>query len=318
MGRAREGASATLEAMAVYKTLKESTPPGSAGDRLALAESFRSFASFLDDIGEHDEAQRAAGKTIEIYESLMTDFPKVPDYPSALGVLVHNMPDRLIPGAKSTDRFERAIRYQRSALQMAPGNPLYRAHLSNHYLGLSGALMRRGEDAKAKEAYDQAIAIKQKLAADFPDDVQNRELVAQGKFAFAKDLVWIGRPHEAEEPARQAMELYEKLAAESPAAPAIRESLANCHVLISSLAARTGRNQETLQGFRCAIELSPKTPSPTAVWRGCSPLALTQSSMIRRRRWSMPREPSSWPGTMGRTGTFWAWPTTVRAIGKPP
>ena len=257
VGRGNEGTLVIRRAIGVYQTLKESAA-GSAGDRLALAESFKSFATFLEEIGEQEEAERAARKVIEIYETLMTDFPNVPDYPSALGVFVHNMPSNGAKQADMPERYERAIRYQQIALKMAPGDTRYRTHFGNHYLGLANALMWVGEHAKAKEAYDQAIVIKQKLAADFPNDAQYRESLAQGNLTIATDLMVFDRLKDAEQPARQALELFEKLAADFPTAPAYQESLVKCRFQISLLAGRLGRTQEALQGYRRVIELSPK------------------------------------------------------------
>jgi len=220
--------------------------------------SLKSLATFLNDIGEPEKADRAARKVIEIYETLMTDFPSVPDYPSALGVYIHNMPLHQATPANEQERYERAIRYQQAALKMKLADPSYRLHLGNHYLGLGSALVRHGQYAKAKEAYDQGLALKQKLAADFPNVVQYRQGLAQDTSNIAKDLMASGRLQEAETAARQALDLFEKLAAESPPAPANQESLANCHFQISFLLARLGRTQEALQGYRRVIELSPK------------------------------------------------------------
>jgi tetratricopeptide (TPR) repeat protein len=77
--------------------------------REALADAYGNLAFLLRDAGQTAEAEKVAHKAIEAYERLMTDFPSVWNYPSALAVFIHNMPLQQESPAAERQRYERAV-----------------------------------------------------------------------------------------------------------------------------------------------------------------------------------------------------------------
>ena len=83
-----------------------------------------------------------------------------------------------------------------------------------------------GEHAKAREAYDLAIARLTQLVAEFPGDSAQRDELANALNSDGSLLRENGRPADAERAYRQAHTLFADLAAEDPSSPAYRDGLA--------------------------------------------------------------------------------------------
>jgi tetratricopeptide (TPR) repeat protein len=112
-----------------------------------------------------------------------------------------------------------------------------------------------GRPAEAVQAYRQAIAIWEKLAADFPDVPEYRHMLARGYLNSGSCLQGMGRLAEAENRYRNALPLWEKLTADQPSVSEYQECLAALRHSLAGLLIRTGRWAEAVQSLRQELTL---------------------------------------------------------------
>ena len=88
--------------------------------------------------------------------------------------------------------------------------------MRNHYDILFDALEKLGEPEAAERAVRQALEIAQKLADEFPDMAQYRDLLAGGHFNPGNRLRKSGRLEQVEREYRASLAAYKRLCAQSP------------------------------------------------------------------------------------------------------
>jgi tetratricopeptide (TPR) repeat protein len=163
-GRTQEAEKVCRDAIASAEKLC-AVNPSEPELRLDLARAWESLARFLNDSNRPADVDNARALTIAIWEKLCADFPDRPNYLSDFAVCLHNIPSPHEEPDDCVKRLERCLALQQATLKIKPENRDYRIHLGNHYLALGYALTRKGDHAKAKEAFDQAIEIKEKLGS---------------------------------------------------------------------------------------------------------------------------------------------------------
>ena len=108
-----------------------------------------------------------------------------------------------------------------------------------------------------------AVAVREKLAADFPAVQGHRYQLARGQQNLALVLLELGKPADAEAVCRAAQAVLTKLVAEAPAAP-YRATLANGHNILGALLVELGRHQEAAaeysEALRVRRQLADETP----------------------------------------------------------
>ena len=97
-----------------------------------------------------------------------------------------------------------------------PANALYRDQLAKSYFNLGILLHQMGKLPEAEEAYRQAIALHEQLAAEDPDAIDYRRDLADDYNNLGAVLRDRGELPKAEKAYRQAVELGEKLVLELP------------------------------------------------------------------------------------------------------
>jgi tetratricopeptide (TPR) repeat protein len=111
----------------------------------------------------------------------------------------------------------------------------------------------RREEAGAK--YEQALAIREKLAHDFPAVAGYRRELSRSHNSLGVALVDLGRRMEAENHYRQALVIQDRLVDEFPTAPDYRKELAWTHNNLGGLLASMGKWSEAEKEHHQALAL---------------------------------------------------------------
>jgi tetratricopeptide (TPR) repeat protein len=129
----------------------------------------------------------------------------------------------------------------------------YRRDLARNHHNLGNLLADLGKQAEAEQRYRQALALQEKLAADFPAVPQYRQDLASSHDNLGLLLASLGKRPEAEQEYRQALALREKLAADFPAVPAYQVELGGNYCNFGHLIREGGRASDSLVWFAKAI-----------------------------------------------------------------
>jgi tetratricopeptide (TPR) repeat protein len=114
-----------------------------------------------------------------------------------------------------------------------------------------GSVLRKDEDAEA--AHRQAVAIRKKLAAEFPTVPAYRQELAASHNNLGLALVRMGRRPAAEAAHRQALVLFEGLAADFPGVPAHAVHLGGGYCNFGNWVQGGGQPEAALGWFQKAI-----------------------------------------------------------------
>jgi tetratricopeptide (TPR) repeat protein len=117
---------------------------------------------------------------------------------------------------------------------------------------LLAALKKRAE---AEAAYRQALALQERLTADFPAVPAYRLELASSYNSLGVLLRDLRKWAAAESACRQALALRERLAADFPAMPLYRQELASSHNNLGMLLAALGKRAEAEAAYRQALAL---------------------------------------------------------------
>jgi tetratricopeptide (TPR) repeat protein len=115
-----------------------------------------------------------------------------------------------------------------------------------------------GQRAEAEAEYRKALALKEKLAADFPAVPVHRRDLAVTHNNLGALLRNQGKRAEAEAEYRGALALYERLAADFPAVPVHRGRLALIHNNLGNMLSDRGKGTEAEAEYRKALALQEK------------------------------------------------------------
>jgi tetratricopeptide (TPR) repeat protein len=202
-----------------------------------------------------EEQKRFLELALVSYEKFTTVAAETTDQRAALAkayARVASLRDRLGLRAEAVSAYRRAVEIHTRLVSEFPAVLKYRqelAELHNNLALLLAELGQRTGPASAEEHFQQALAIRQKLASEFPAVHAYRgELAA----SYHNRAIWqaaLGQrtgPDSAEEHYQRALTLREQLASEFPALPDYRKDLAinhtNLAVLLTDLGRRTGPN----------------------------------------------------------------------------
>jgi tetratricopeptide (TPR) repeat protein len=118
-----------------------------------------------------------------------------------------------------------------------------------------------GKGGEAEGSFREALAIQEKLAAEFPNLPVYREELAETYNNLGILLGGLGelsRPGEAETAHRQALAIQEKLVTEFPSVPRYRGILAVSHGSLGLLLVNQGKRNEAEAAYRQALALREK------------------------------------------------------------
>jgi tetratricopeptide (TPR) repeat protein len=125
--------------------------------------------------------------------------------------------------------------------------------------------LKLGRQEEARREYEQAVAIRKKIAAEFPGVIEYRQELAWCHNDLGKLLVDLGKQLEGEEQYRKALAIKDRLATEFPAVPEYRLDLASGHNNLGILLADLGKPLQSEKQYRRALviqeELATKFPA---------------------------------------------------------
>jgi tetratricopeptide (TPR) repeat protein len=157
--------------------------------------------------------------------------------------------DRLQKFAEAVKDWDRAIALSPPAEQL----PL-RASLAKSHTNLRLLLAGLGQGAAAEKQYRKALAIWEKLAAEFPAVPDYRHDLAKSHINLGNLLGGLGQRAAAEEQYRKGLAIFEKLAADFPAVPAYQVGLGGSYGNLGHLMRKGGDPAASLKWFGRAID----------------------------------------------------------------
>jgi tetratricopeptide (TPR) repeat protein len=152
----------------------------------------------------------------------------------------------------------KAKAYYAAFLEKKSDDPELRQETGLAYKRLADISRLLGENDQAAEAYDQAIALLDRLAPNSHADPRFRQIMADSYCYLGEILRLRSQPAEARQAYDLAENLQSQLVAEFPGNADYRKDLSRCHYNLGILLKDTRRPQEAEKEFHLAIELLDK------------------------------------------------------------
>jgi tetratricopeptide (TPR) repeat protein/tRNA A-37 threonylcarbamoyl transferase component Bud32 len=150
---------------------------------------------------------------------------------------------------------EDALTFYQGFLDAESTDPKVRRETGRAYGRVGDVQMMLGRTEDARKAYNQAVALLEKLVADFPNVSEYRGDLATAYTQQGTLLRRTESPDAAEKAYRQALNLRQRLAADSPQNPLYREKLALTYNNLALALLISNRGQEAAEAFRQALTL---------------------------------------------------------------
>jgi eukaryotic-like serine/threonine-protein kinase len=230
-------------------------------DRLLLYDAYSGRANTLTNLKRNAEAVKDRAQALAIREKLAADGFIDPEQRTELAGNCVNLGNQIAAQGQAQDALEwyaKAIRLLQTNLAQNASQVKDRLFLRNAHLNRAGALTNLKRRAEAVQDWDQALAIGEKLADEFPAEPEYREQLARGHTAKGVLLIELGKRSEAESAFRQALAIWKKLAADFATVPKYRQELAHSHSNLGFLLRELGRRPEAVTAFSHAQAIEEK------------------------------------------------------------
>jgi tetratricopeptide (TPR) repeat protein/predicted Ser/Thr protein kinase len=158
LGQRRQAEECYQQALKFWQELA-AAEPDEPDYQSGLAETYDGLARLLMQRGERARATLAASTV-----GLLASAPAPGPYLAASALLPESVEE--LPRARQL--FQEAIRHEQKALKARPLNTEDRAHLVWQYARLGAVEKRLGQYDEAQKALEQAVALCERLAAEFP------------------------------------------------------------------------------------------------------------------------------------------------------
>jgi serine/threonine protein kinase/Flp pilus assembly protein TadD len=144
--------------------------------------------------------------------------------------------------------YQRALRVCAEAVAKKPGDPDLREGFARCHQSVGDTMARAGDFAEAEQAFRKAVALREKLATDYPSEASYAVALASTYGHLSRVLNSQGRPQEAEAIFRQAIALHEQTLEKCKAklGPDLPAALKGMNILADSYA-DLGRHGEALK-----------------------------------------------------------------------
>jgi serine/threonine-protein kinase len=248
--------------------------------RLELARSHHNLAHLLETTGRREEAARSYQKAIAIKTQLAADFPGEPQYRQSLAVTHHSLGNLLVDAGQLQEaekEYQNALTIQKELVAQYPKDPnapLYRKNLAESLNSLGTLLQATGRPEEATKAYQDALAMKKQLAAEFPDVPEYRENLALSHLNLGVLLEATRRLQDAGQEYQDALALFQRLARESPDVSDYQENLAKTMINMAILANDNNQFAQAREllgqaetHLRTAQKANPKNPHYRQLFR---------------------------------------------------
>jgi tetratricopeptide (TPR) repeat protein len=163
--------------------------------------------------------------------------------------------------AEARPLLEKAIRFERAAVQAKPRQARYLTWLGTHYEWLGKACNFLQQPAAAEEALREAVASRSQSAVTYPQVPGYRYQLANAYTVLAMHLHAAGRYSEAEQSYRQALETNRDLATLYPSKQFCQRHLGLSYHLLGVLLQDMGKNQEAKRLHREGLIAGAQPPS---------------------------------------------------------
>ena len=148
--------------------------------RWSLALNLSSLGSILADLGQRADAEKHYRQALEIHEVLVVQFPAERFYRSSSARCHFRLGNLLDDDRKCTlaqEQFRKALTIQEELIADRPSEPfmkpivnMERRELADSYDGLGRSLIRSGQAGAAEEYYRKALAIREAVVAEYPNE----------------------------------------------------------------------------------------------------------------------------------------------------
>lgn len=246
VGRRNEAVQCQQQALTLLESLvnqNQSAP----SDRLALAQAHRNAALLAAFGRRHEQSELARGKAVEILETLVRDYPHVPDFRCELGdTLVFRVP---VDDSERVDRvaeLERSVKLARDLTDSYWSVPRYRVVLA-HALKESARLIDHVDPSHADELFDESVSLYQGLAIEFDDVPVYHLFLSQALADHAANQLRLGNTSESLRSLQEAIKEQETFVRQRPDSRFGRAGLAILFERLAVSLSALNRHEEAAQ-----------------------------------------------------------------------
>ncbi len=218
-----------------------------------------------------DQKESALQIRLDVFHSLVADYPSMPRYKSDLALAHESIADLLTKQNRhqeASDHYRQAIELIEQALQLVPGEPALRYALAGAWqnLALSSSDFDLSSAARKKK-----LEITRSLVSDFPADPEYKAELADALKDWAKVLAAKDREREAEQLFRESIQLTDALITDFPETWEHQRLFARSRTQLSQMLFGQGRYAETVQLLEEAIpvwiKLAEDRPDELMIFR---------------------------------------------------
>ena len=262
-----------LEKALVYYQDFAADRDGTPTSLYQAATAYRRVTDICRDLGRQVEAAEAAGKAIDLLQTLAGRFPHQAAYRHELAILYHLLGLFLADIGKlgeSERAFHKSFGLFEALCSEFPDEPLYQDHFARAKNNLCMPLERLGRVGETEVLYREVRAVYARLASAFPEEPSYRRRLASADSELGGLRLSEGQLTEAAELLQNALRLAAELSKQFPDSSAYRESLRDSLARLSQVHERSGRMREAQEYLRRALlvseEIAEATPSPWPKW----------------------------------------------------
>ncbi|MGO9108732.1 MAG: protein kinase domain-containing protein, partial [Thermoguttaceae bacterium] len=218
---------------------------------LAHANLGRLQNSTGDAAGAAASVARAAG----LQEQLLRAAPDDPERLRNLAVTLINLgalyADR--QPARSIEHYEKAAAMQKKAVQLQPGESVYRSELALTYNDLGVVQSRSGAVAQAVESYAKVVDLASELVRQSPAQKSYKRTLALGFNNLGLAQSKLGRATAAERSFRRALELQEMLVKQDPQNVELQSALGGMYNNLGIVLEELNRSADAAKAYQQAV-----------------------------------------------------------------
>jgi tetratricopeptide (TPR) repeat protein len=216
-------------------------------------------------LGRFDQAKEAYDQALELEESLAGQFPVNTAYPKEIAAVSHAYGLTLREMGLLTQAEAMYLRSRdlyRSLLDPDPGNDDLRQGLAQTFNDLGNLLKDNSNSLEQSEegikAHEQALALREKLAADFPKKPEYQRDLSQSLHNVAYHWQRMNQRAKAEKLYRQAIVLRRELVKNDPKVPQFRQFLGRTLLNLSYVVQLDKRPKEAGEILEEALAIREK------------------------------------------------------------
>jgi serine/threonine protein kinase len=296
LGRFPEAEASYRKAFALFDLLTAQSPlePETRND---LVSANIEFAHSLSEQGKRDEYERSIRRAVRLAGDLVREFPDDPRHGDQLASANNALASLCPPGeaerilrrnltltkqdwllghthnelmgvlqaqgrlAEAEQAASEAARQWELTVARDPSADWAQMAHGDTLSSLADCMAANGRLQESAEIRGRALAILDRLAADYPGVHSYRVVQSWAHHKHAGVLRKLNRTADAERSYRRALELFEKVAADFPDTPGIRQTAFENRLGLGQFLAETGRPREAIEVYGAVIVPEAKGPA---------------------------------------------------------